>query len=48
MVGVAPNEYKMRENRLRWFGHVYCLSTDAVVRRSDMVTVEGNTKERVG
>lgn len=39
MVGITPIEDKMRENRLRW--HIYCRSVDAVVRRSDVVTVDG-------
>lgn len=29
MVGVAPIEDKVRENRFRWFGHVYRRSVDA-------------------
>lgn len=32
------------ENRLRWFGCVYSRSTDSVVRKSDISTIEGNTK----
>ncbi|KAI8573438.1 hypothetical protein RHMOL_Rhmol01G0277500 [Rhododendron molle] len=45
MVGVAPLEAKMREYRLRWFGHVYCRLVDAVVRRSYMLTVgDGRAK----
>lgn len=38
----------MRENRLRWFRHIYCRSVDAVVK-SDMVNSRwhhGSTKER--
>lgn len=44
MVGVALIEDNMRENILRWFGYIYPKSTDAVVSRSDMVLVEGNTR----
>ena len=34
-VGVVPIEEKMRETRLRWFGHVRRRSIDAPVRRVD-------------
>lgn len=33
--GLAPVEDKMRENHLRWFGHLYRRSGQTVVRRSD-------------
>ena len=32
-IGVTPIEEKMRENRLRWFGHMRRRPTDALVRR---------------
>lgn len=39
MVGVVTIKEKLRENRLRWFGHVHCRSTDAVVKRADRVAM---------
>ena len=34
-VGVAPIENKMRENHLRWFGHIRRRPNDAPVRRME-------------
>ena len=34
-VGVAPIEGKMREHRLRWFGHICRRPSDAPVRRTE-------------
>ena len=36
-VGVAPLEDKLRETRLRWFGHVKRRSVDAPVRRREVI-----------
>ena len=46
MVGVAPIEEKLRENRLRWFGHVYRRPVDAVVKRADMIDLGSNAMGR--
>lgn len=45
MVGLGLLEDKIREYRLRLFGHVYRRSVHLVVRRSDMIMVEGSTGE---
>ena len=46
MVGVAPIQDKLRENRLRWFGHVQRRPTEAVVRRCDTGVAEGTSRGR--
>jgi len=38
-IAVAPIEEKMRENHLRWFGHVRCKPTDAPVRRVKLINL---------
>ena len=38
-VGVAPIEHKMRETRLRWFGHLMRRSKDAPVRRYERMNL---------
>ncbi|XP_070030741.1 uncharacterized protein [Nicotiana sylvestris] len=45
-VDVAPIEDKMREARLRRFGHVRRKSTDAPVRRCERLTLEGLQRGR--
>ncbi|KAM3322064.1 hypothetical protein P3S67_003215 [Capsicum chacoense] len=40
-VGVTPVEYKMREVRLRWFGHVMRRGMDAPVRRCERLALDG-------
>ena len=39
-LGVAPLSAKMRENRLRWFGHVQRKTHDAPIRRIECIIVE--------
>ena len=46
MVKVAPVKDKMREARLRWFGHVQRRSPDAPVRRCERLVVEGTRRGR--
>ena len=46
LVGVAPIEDKIRENRLRWYGHVRRRPTNEAVRKTELLTVEGDTKGR--
>ena len=38
-IGVASIEEKMRENHLRWFGHVRRRPTDAPVRRVERISL---------
>jgi hypothetical protein len=45
-LGVAPIEEKMRESRLRWFGHVMRRPRDAPVRRIETWGVEGGKRGR--
>ncbi|KAM3306035.1 hypothetical protein P3S67_012905 [Capsicum chacoense] len=40
-VGVTPVEIKMREGRLRWFGHVMRRGMDAPVRRCERIALDG-------
>ena len=44
MIEVAPIEEKMRENRLRWFGHIQRRPINASVRKSDTIHIEGNAR----
>ena len=46
LVKVAHIEYKMRETRLRWFGHVKRRSVDAPVRRYERVNIPEGKKGR--
>ena len=44
LVGVAPIEDKMRENRLQWFGHVGRRPIDAPVKRVEKIDIEQDKK----
>ena len=46
LVGIVPIEDKMRENRLRWFGHVGHKPIDAPVRRVEKIDIEQGKKLR--
>ncbi|XP_070045939.1 uncharacterized protein [Nicotiana tomentosiformis] len=45
-VEVAPVEAKMREARVRWFGHVKRRNTDAPVRRCERLALGGERRGR--
>ena len=45
-VGVAPMEDKMRETRLRWFGHVMRWGTNEPVRRCETITMTQHRRGR--
>ena len=42
---VGPLSAKMRENKLRWFGHVHRKTYDAPVRRIKSIIVEGKRSQ---
>ena len=44
MIEVATIKEKMRENRLRWFGHIQRRPTNNPVRKSDVFHIEGNAR----
>ena len=43
---MAPIGDKLRENRLRWFGHVSRRPIDAPVRKVEMININGSRKGR--
>ena len=43
---MAPIEDKLRENRLRWFGHIGRRSRDALVRRMEKIDIAQGKKLR--
>ena len=46
MIEIASIEEKMREIRLRWFGHIQKRPINAPVRKSDAIHIEGNARGR--
>ena len=45
-LGVASIGDKIREGRLRWFGHVQRRSRSAPIRRSELIQIESSKKTR--
>ena len=45
-LGITPIDRKMRENRLRWFGQVYCRPNSAPVKRCDQILVDASKRVR--
>ena len=45
-IGIAPIEDKLRENRLRWFGHIKRKSRDALVTRMKKIDIAQGKKLR--
>ena len=43
---MAPIDEKMRESRLKWFGHVQKRVINAPVIKSELIQVCGTTKSR--
>ena len=44
MIEVAPMKEKIRENQLRWFGHIQIRPINAPVRKRDIIHIEGNAR----
>ena len=44
MIEVVPIEEKIRETRLRQFGHIQRRPINAPVRKSDAIHIEGNAR----
>ena len=47
-VGVSPIEDKMREARLKWFGHIRSRSEDTPVKRCEKINLLRCKRGRVG
>ena len=43
---VVPIDEKMRENRLRWFGHMQRRAINSLVRMSDFIQIERTKRDR--
>ena len=46
LVRIVPIEDKLRENRLRWFGHVHRRPLDAPVRRLESMHIDKSKRGR--
>ena len=44
MIEVTQIKEKMRENRLRWFGHIQRRSINVPVKKSDAIHIENNAR----
>ena len=45
-IGVTHSGEKMRESRMRWFSHIQRIAINALVRKSELIQVEGTKKGR--
>ena len=46
LVGITPIEDKMRDNRLRWFGHIRHRLIDTTVKKVKNIDIEQSKKLR--
>lgn len=45
-IGVTHSGEKMRDSRMRWFNHIQRIATYTLVRKSNLIQVEGTKKGR--
>jgi hypothetical protein len=46
IIRVTPIDEKMKENHLRWFGHVQKRAINAPVKKSELIQVDRMKKDR--
>ena len=46
MIEIASIEEKIRENQLRWFGHIQSKPINVPIRKSEAIHIEGNVRGR--